>query len=50
MTIEQVVEKLDTIKKNLDSNGEWLNDYNISKIRQKIDILQTKIQNEGITE
>jgi len=50
MTIEQVLEKLETIKNNLDSNGEWLNDYNINKVKQKITTLQTKIQNEGVTE
>jgi|TARA_R110001592_G_scaffold215744_1_gene469144 hypothetical protein len=50
MTIEQVLEKLETIKNNLDSNGEWLNAYNINKVKQKITTLQTEIQNEGVTD
>jgi len=54
MTIEKLVNKLESVKDSLNTNTgtheEWLNSYALNKIIDDITKLQWKIQTEGIDE
>ena len=52
MTIQELIDQLDGIKKQLNckngSNDEWLNGYTLNVVKDNITKIQNKINKEGV--